>query len=153
MSSLGDLLRQAAATADTIDAAVTNAHAENDRLRARVAELEAAQPKAAGTVFSVDLGDIPDSPDAPISEAIKVRDHKTLLQTDSIQRIRVFFGSAVPRWDDERIAALGASDSLVISTLSRDRAGLAAFLANTPKSWPPWKTSRVSLSAVSWCWE
>lgn len=83
--------------------------------------------------FGIDLSDL--TTDKPLTEAQKVASHRAagLALTD----VRVFAGSAVPSWSMERIKALDPTlgDSVVISTLSRDVAGMTTFFKNTPDEW------------------
>lgn len=99
------------------------------QLQARIAELESPSTPLK-TVFSWDVSSLGD--DANRTEATKIASHKTLFGVDSIQNVRVFFGSDVPVWTDARIAQLTEKDSCLISTLSRDKAALLTFLKNTP---------------------
>jgi hypothetical protein len=102
--------------------------------QARIAELEAQQkPAPPTTLFGVDLSDI--TGDAPLSEAQKVDAHRALGL--ALTNVRVFFGSSVPSWSSERIRALDPTrgDSIIVSTLSRDVAGMTAWLKNTPDQW------------------
>lgn len=103
-------------------------------LQARIAELEAAQPDTpTGTVFGIDLSNL--TGDKPLTEKEKVDAHRALGL--KLTNVRVFFGSAVPAWTNERIQALDPTkgDSITISTLSRDVAGMTSFLKNTPDAW------------------
>lgn len=95
-------------------------------------EPEPQPPPIPKPVFSLDFGDITGSPDEPVPESQKRADHVAMLGVDNVQHVRVFFGSAVPSWNTERLQALTEKDSVIISTLSTDGAGLAKFLANTP---------------------
>lgn len=86
--------------------------------------------RTTGPRFSWDTSSLGN--DASKSESLKISSHKTLFGVDNIQHVRVFFGTSVPNWSDARILALTDKDSMVVSSLSTDRAGVAAFLAATP---------------------
>lgn len=126
---LAEQRAQLDALLDDVDAAHEDAVG---KLRARIRELEQGQqPQPADTVFSFDISNLGDDRARPDKQ--KIAAHKALFGVDSIQHVRVFFGGAVPRWDDERFQALTEKDSAVVSTLSRDRAAVARFLAATPE--------------------
>jgi hypothetical protein len=111
--------------------------------RAQVAEIERlnalleAGDSTPRIEFSFDIGDIGGTPDAPQTEAKKLADRKAMLGVPYVKDVRVFFGTSVPRWDDERIQALDPTigDTFVLSTLTTDFAGLRTFYANAPDEW------------------
>lgn len=95
-----------------------------------VAAFRVLAQDTSGPEFSWDISNLGNDKLKP--DAQKIASHKSLFGVDAIRHVRVFFGTAVPRWDDERFLALTDKDSAVVSTLSRDRAGVANFYASTP---------------------
>jgi LysM repeat protein len=85
----------------------------------------------ARTVYSWDISDLGNDKARP--DAAKIASHKALFGVDNIQNVRQFSGTGVPSWSNERFAALTERDSVLVSTLSRDRAGLLAWLKATPE--------------------
>lgn len=111
----------------------TNAWQTRDAAQqARIAELEAQIP-APTTVFGIDLSDL--TGDKPLSEAQKVNAHRALGL--KLTNVRVFDGSGLPDWTSERIKALDPTkgDSILISSLTTDIAGMTTALKNTPDEW------------------
>lgn len=87
--------------------------------------------------FSFDLSNLPGTPDAAIPDAKKLADKKAALGVKKATNVRVFFGTKVPRWDDERIQALNPAvgDTFILSTLTTDWAALTKFYKATPDAW------------------
>lgn len=132
MPTILDPVATALSQAQAAYAAETSARdATEAALEAQIADLKAQlAAKDQKTTFGFDISAL--GPDANLSDAKKIADHKALLGLKGVQNVRVFFGSDVPRWNDSRLQALGPDDGALISTLSRDGAGQATFLANTP---------------------
>ena len=134
--SIFDPIRAAIDTAEKASQAATDAllaanatlTAENASLRAQI---QAQQPT--GTRFGIDLSNL--TGDKPLTEKQKVTAHRAAGLR--LTNVRVFAGSSVPSWSDERVQALDPArgDSILVSTLSRDKAGLATWLRNTPDAW------------------
>jgi hypothetical protein len=128
-----DQLPQLEATNAALVARVAADQATIDAQQAKIAALEAQLAPKRTTQFGIDLSDL--GPDQPLTEAQKVSSHRALGLP--LTHVRVFFGTSVPSWSSERIKALDPTkgDSILISTLSRDVAGMTTFLKNTPDEW------------------